>query len=241
MRLRAIIARRTRPRQTRQAADSDTRAQFHYPETTRKSPPGHLGSVRARPALVLLLIAIQIPSQMRQVFQTRTNPPAGSGCCGVSALRMINLDVPQTALAGDTIKLSCFYSLTADGDEVGTAADRTRANLSDPTAPGPRPSEMLYAVKWYKEDKEFFRYLAQEWPHKQALPLVGVQVDVSARGRRQSTRNRPSTDSPWALLTNLHLPNRYTNRTTDRLCSSPSRCTQVVFTNAKYPPTPQTS
>lgn len=40
-------------------------------------------------------------------------------------------------------------------------------------------SEQLYAVKWYKDGREFFRYLAQGSPKKQWLPMDGVLVDVS--------------------------------------------------------------
>lgn len=40
-------------------------------------------------------------------------------------------------------------------------------------------SEQLYAVKWYKDDREFFRYLAQGSPKKQRLPMDGLMVDVS--------------------------------------------------------------
>lgn len=41
-------------------------------------------------------------------------------------------------------------------------------------------SEQLYAVKWYKDGREFFRYLAQGSPKKQWLPMDGLMVDVSA-------------------------------------------------------------
>lgn len=40
--------------------------------------------------------------------------------------------------------------------------------------------EQLYAVKWYKDGREFFRYLAQGSPKKQWLPMDGLMVDVSA-------------------------------------------------------------
>ena len=41
--------------------------------------------------------------------------------------------------------------------------------------------ETLYSVKWYKDDKEFYRYMPQENKTKrtQAFKLPGVNLDVS--------------------------------------------------------------
>ena len=90
---------------------------------------------------------------------------------GGDALRMINLEAPQTALEGDTIRLGCSFSLAGGKPEPA-------ANVPG----GASGAELLYAIKWYKDQVEFFRYLAQDWPHKQALPLEGLQVDVSGAG-----------------------------------------------------------
>lgn len=37
----------------------------------------------------------------------------------------------------------------------------------------------LYSLKWYLDDKEFFRYLPEEKPSMLSRPLPGVTVDVS--------------------------------------------------------------
>lgn len=124
------------------------------------------------------------------------------------ALRMTNLDLPQMALQGDTIELSCAFTLDSstslplsrlkresraskavvardlhralnDDEEANATNDKTPALTAAFTTTS-QPAESLYAIKWYKDEREFFRYLAQDWPHKQALPLGGVQVDVSS-------------------------------------------------------------
>lgn len=157
-----------------------------------------LTSKQARPFVILALV--QLVSSLR-----------------CDALRMINLDVPQTALQGDTIQLSCSYSLT-DGSSQQMARPEqaqnrqliksqrktkrtprddghflaaTKSELSfvpeealdkqdvSQIAGGSNLPELLYAIKWYKDEREFFRYLAQDWPHKQVLPLEGLHVDVS--------------------------------------------------------------
>ncbi|KAF2887647.1 hypothetical protein ILUMI_18526 [Ignelater luminosus] len=37
-------------------------------------------------------------------------------------------------------------------------------------------SEELYAVKWYKDDQEFFRYMPHQQPHIMNFPVSGVQL-----------------------------------------------------------------
>ncbi|KAF5294982.1 hypothetical protein FQA39_LY13292 [Lamprigera yunnana] len=37
-------------------------------------------------------------------------------------------------------------------------------------------SEELYAVKWYKDDHEFFRYMPHQQPHIMAFPVSGVHL-----------------------------------------------------------------
>lgn len=119
-----------------------------------------------------------------------------------NSLRMINLDAPQVALQGDTIHLSCLFKLSSASSSTTTgkehqqkqATGQTTSHLAAgvSTAPsGARQAshildeeeatngdELLYAIKWYKDGKEFYRFLGQEWPKKQALPVDGVQLDL---------------------------------------------------------------
>lgn len=91
------------------------------------------------------------------------------------ALRMINLDAPEWALQGDSIQLGCFFTLAnvseSQEEKSKLAASGESTNTTE--------MELLYAIKWYKDGHEFFRYLAQDWPRRQALPRPGLWVDVS--------------------------------------------------------------
>ncbi|XP_054724609.1 uncharacterized protein LOC129234603 [Uloborus diversus] len=72
-------------------------------------------------------------------------------------LRMEMLDIPAAANQGESIELSCIYDLEND---------------------------RLYSIKWYKNDVEFYRYVPNDWPPGQFLPLPGVRVDLSKSGKR---------------------------------------------------------
>lgn len=39
--------------------------------------------------------------------------------------------------------------------------------------------EILYSVKWFKDGKEFYRYVPRDQPPDKVFPLPGVTVDVS--------------------------------------------------------------
>lgn len=69
----------------------------------------------------------------------------------VSAVKLVNVDIPSPTTLGETVGLSCIYELNGD---------------------------RLYSVKWYKNDVEFYRFVPNDWPPGQFLPLPGVDVDV---------------------------------------------------------------
>lgn len=120
-----------------------------------------------------------------------------------SSLRMVNLDAPQIALQGNTIQLSCLFKLssssykqqaigqhqlrTTEGSDSGgkfhlagggaEKLDQQESASKNDEQQG-AANELLYAIKWYKDGKEFYRYLAQDWPRKQSLPVDGIQLDV---------------------------------------------------------------
>lgn len=236
--------------------------------------------------LLCLLTAQALPEMLKSLPSARRSNWPFQFC---DALKMINLDVPKSALAGDTIKLSCFYALKMDPTDIGTHLQLGKRNLTNQrtgvsanvasshsklhssdsvpsldsnsnsnshsnsdsysyssaelsslssdsnsdsnsnsnSAPAQllvdakhirrreshQPSEMLYAIKWYKEEREFFRYLAQEWPHKQVLPLDGVQVDVSCWLAHFSSSDRLTKGQQ--LTRRSH---SYTSPTIGRLC-----------------------
>lgn len=70
----------------------------------------------------------------------------------VFGLRNVEIVAPLAVTPGSSATLACHYDLEGDP---------------------------LYTVKWYKDRKEFFRYVPKELPHTRAFPLHGVEVDVS--------------------------------------------------------------
>ncbi|XP_040073463.2 uncharacterized protein LOC8033250 [Ixodes scapularis] len=74
----------------------------------------------------------------------------------VSAVKLVNVDIPSPTTLGETVGLSCIYELNGD---------------------------RLYSVKWYKNDIEFYRFVPNDWPPGQFLPLPGVDVDLARSGR----------------------------------------------------------
>ena len=72
------------------------------------------------------------------------------------AVRIRELRVPQVAIYGETVLFSCLYEL--DG-----------------------PDDILFSVKWYKNQEEFYRYIPGEHGRKLTFPLKGVNVHVSLK------------------------------------------------------------
>ncbi|XP_045124489.1 uncharacterized protein LOC123512273 [Portunus trituberculatus] len=68
-----------------------------------------------------------------------------------SALKWIRFHVPEWAVRGGEVMLTCQFDLAQD---------------------------RLYSVKWYKAGREFYRYVPAEKPPKQAFPFKGVTVDT---------------------------------------------------------------
>lgn len=67
------------------------------------------------------------------------------------ALRLVRLEMPGGVILGDPVRLNCSFDLEND---------------------------QLYSVKWYKGNKEFFRFIPTERPPGQTYELPGVAVDV---------------------------------------------------------------
>lgn len=72
----------------------------------------------------------------------------------VSALKLTELKIDKHTVKGNSTVLECKFDLEG---------------------------ETLYAVKWYKDGNEFYRYLPKDDPQIQVFPLPGVNVDVSSQ------------------------------------------------------------
>ena len=71
---------------------------------------------------------------------------------GVSGIRLHDIQVPKYVKKGERAKLTCDYKLDND---------------------------VLYSLKWYKDDGEFFRYIPNDHPKGFSIKQPGVKVDVS--------------------------------------------------------------
>lgn len=106
-------------------------------------------------------------------------PMVLQSCPMAATLRLSQLDIPPTTIVGDTIEMSCLYELDNDS---------------------------LYAVKWYKNGHEFFRFVPQDWPSGQYLKMDGVRVDVSTSKRGAYWPRRPMIEPISFNKDNLFLP-----------------------------------
>lgn len=93
----------------------------------------------------------------------------------IIGLKMLNLDVPNLAFQGDTIRLSCAFTLDSNNSP---ASDHRRAFPAFARRLEGDVAERVYSVKWYKDEREFFRFI-DDSPKKQFFPARGIVVDVS--------------------------------------------------------------
>ncbi|XP_049834853.1 uncharacterized protein LOC126278662 isoform X2 [Schistocerca gregaria] len=67
-------------------------------------------------------------------------------------LRLLEVRVPVHAVRGQTARLECRFDLEG---------------------------ESLYSVKWYKDGREFYRFVPRDTPPAQLFPLPGVAVEIA--------------------------------------------------------------
>ncbi|KAK8385911.1 hypothetical protein O3P69_010573 [Scylla paramamosain] len=79
---------------------------------------------------------------------------AATGCLG---LRVDRVEVPPLVVEGGEAQLECEYDVEG---------------------------EQLYSVKWYKDDREFFRFIPADTPSIQVFRLPGVNVDSRSNNNR---------------------------------------------------------
>lgn len=70
----------------------------------------------------------------------------------ISSLKLTSTSIPSYAILSRPVTLQCNFSLQNDS---------------------------LYALKWYKDGHEFFRYKPTDYPPVTIFPVVGVSVNVS--------------------------------------------------------------
>lgn len=70
----------------------------------------------------------------------------------VRGLIDVSILIPPAVAENSTVNMTCLYDL------------------------GEFP---LYSVKWYKGNKEFYRFIPKEMPPMKVFPQLGAKVDVS--------------------------------------------------------------
>ena len=73
---------------------------------------------------------------------------------GIVSLTLNTIEVPPHKVVGDKAVLICQFDMEGD---------------------------TLYSVKWYKDDREFYRFVPNDRPRLQVFDTEGIQVDVSTR------------------------------------------------------------
>ena len=69
------------------------------------------------------------------------------------SLTLNTVDVPAHREVGGRAKLICQFDMEGD---------------------------TLYSVKWYKDDREFYRFVPNDRPKLRVFETEGIQVDVSS-------------------------------------------------------------
>ncbi|XP_014246509.1 uncharacterized protein LOC106664932 [Cimex lectularius] len=77
---------------------------------------------------------------------------------GANCLKLVRLSVPQYKLRGELAILECQYELEGD---------------------------TLYALKWYKENEEFYKYVPKSNPPQVSYKVEGIKVDHQLSDSRQ--------------------------------------------------------
>lgn len=79
----------------------------------------------------------------------------------------MQLRAAEAIRAGETLHLECNYDLE---------------------------NALLYSIKWYFGDNEFYRYVPKESPPTRVFPLPGVVVDISKSNEKEVTLNDVQRD-----------------------------------------------
>jgi hypothetical protein len=75
----------------------------------------------------------------------------------VVSVRDVRLVMPTAVMSGQSVRLICLFDLQG--------------------AP-------LYSVKWYRGQREFYRFVPQDEPPMKCFPFPGINVDVNSRDIR---------------------------------------------------------
>ncbi|XP_074025465.1 uncharacterized protein [Leptinotarsa decemlineata] len=101
------------------------------------------------------------------------------------ALKNVRVTVPTAVRTLETVSLECEYDLEG---------------------------EPLYTVKWYKSNKEFYRYIPKELPNTQVFPFSGIDVDLARSNSNKLVLRKvqPEVTGRYKCEVSSDAPNFYT-------------------------------
>ena len=85
--------------------------------------------------------------------------------------------VPKHTIRGHAVKLECHYDMEG---------------------------EALYSVKWYKDGREFYRFVPRDDPPGSVFPQPGIAVDVSIQPEALGSKSKHSTCLQFVCVTQVH-------------------------------------
>lgn len=87
----------------------------------------------------------------------------------------VSVSIPKLVKLNDAFWLNCTHK-----QEYQPQATDPNNNLVG-ARQGKEESDDIYAIKWYKNDEEFYRYLPNAQPKVSIYETNGIQLDVSIR------------------------------------------------------------
>ena len=94
----------------------------------------------------------------------------------VNALK-VSVSIPEIVKLNDSFWLNCSHYQRAPlrmAPEINDAIGHQLAPSTEVAS-----LEEIYAIKWYKDDEEFYRFLPNAEPKVSIYETNGVQLDVS--------------------------------------------------------------
>lgn len=106
----------------------------------------------------------------------------------IEALK-VSVSIPELVKLNDAFWLNCSHSKTSLGlqqqEHSTTGNNNNNDQLFSSDKRDPNNGEEIYAIKWYKDDEEFYRFLPNAQPKVSIYETNGIQLDVSYNATRQ--------------------------------------------------------
>lgn len=99
------------------------------------------------------------------------------------SLKLWKFSVPPLKIRGENAELECAYELNNSSRKYSSNyysnnRQHYRKNNHMYYDNDEEDEEKLYAVKWYKDNEEFYRYVPKANPPQHSYKVDGIRVDV---------------------------------------------------------------